>query len=250
MIRLLLMMVAPPLAWLVGVPSQAPEGNAYSQSYSVFVRGELAGSEQVTETVDDDGNLVSKSHHELLVSDGNQTFKTAFDTVMTFKKDSLAPLAYQLRYSGGSGDHCEVTCRDGQIHRVLSRGGQVSEVEHPLGPDTVVFDFNVYHLYDYVIRRYDFKRKGRQVFQDFVPIVGGEIPLALTWVDDGELDYGRGKLPVRNFRIELVGVMMGNVSMDPHDRLVRVVIRDKDLEVLRADLVPEAAPPSPAKPPF
>ena len=239
-------MVAAFLAVPVCAQSQAPAGSAYSQTYSVFIRGELAGAEQVTETVDSQGNVVSKSHHELLVSDGNQVFKTAFDTVMTYKKDSLAPVTYQLRYSAnGSGDYCELTCRDGQIHRVLSRGGQVSEIEHPLGPETVVFDFNVYHLYDYVIRHYDFNKKGRQVFQDFVPIVGGEIPLALTWIDDGDLDYGRGKLKVRNFRIDLVGVMMGTVSVDEQNRLVRVLIRDKDLEVLRGDLVPAATPGAP-----
>lgn len=246
MIRPLLMMVAALLAVPLCARPQAPAAGGYSQTYSVFIRGELAGTEQVTETVDSDGNLLSKSHHELVVSDGNQVFKTAFDTVMTYKKGSLAPLAYQLRYSAdGSGDYCELTCRNGQILRVLSRGGQVSQVEHPSGSDTVIFDFNVYHLYDYVIRRYDLKKKGRQVFQDFVPIVGGEIPLALTWIDDGELDYGRGKLKVRNFRIDLVGVMMGNVSMDENGRLVRVVVRDKDLEVLRSDLVPAAAPGAP-----
>jgi hypothetical protein len=231
---------------------QAPQVTpSYSQAYSIFIRGEFAGTEKVSEIQDRNGNLISRSQHEIQVLDGLELKRLAFETTMTLAKDTSTPIAYQLKYtSGASGDFYDVKIKGTQIHRVLSRGGKVSEMDQQAGPDTVVFDFNVYHQYDYLARRYDLKKGGRQVFRNFVPVVGGEIPLALTYLEDADLDYGRGKMPVRTFRIEIVGVMTGAFSVDRGNRLVRLVVRDKDLEVVRQDIAPEQAPvPTPPRPP-
>jgi hypothetical protein len=215
------------------------------------LRGEFAGTEKVSEIQDESGHLISTSQHEMQILDGLELKRLAFETTMTLAKDTLTPISYHFQYtSGPSGDYCDVKVKGAQIHRVLSRGGKVSEMDQQAGPDTVVFDFNVYHQYDYLARRYDLKKGGRQVFRNFVPVVGGEIPLALTYLEDADLDYGRGKMPVRTFRIELVGVMTGAFSVDRSNRLVRLLVREKDLEVLRQDIAPDQTPtPTPPKPP-
>jgi hypothetical protein len=241
------------IAVLLALAWQAlPPTPSYFQSYVVFIRGEPSGTETVTETPDGKGNIISASEHSLLIADGNEIKRMSFVTSMTLAKNGTSAVAYTLRYtSGGSSDYIDLKVQGGQIHRELSRGGRVSEVSQALGPDTVIFDFNVYHQFDYLARRYDFKKKGRQVFQNFIPIVGAEIPLALTWLEDGELEYAKGKMPVRNYRFDISGVMAGVFSLDKANRLVRLLVREKDLEVLRQDLVPEespAAPPPPAPP--
>ena len=51
----------------------------------------------------------------------------------------------------------------------------------------VILDFNVYHQYDYLIRKYDMKKRGRQVFANFIPVIGNDIPLAITFLDNEKL---------------------------------------------------------------
>jgi hypothetical protein len=132
-----------------------------------------------------------------------------------------------------------VTVKGGKIVRVLSRAGNISETSAVMQPGTVIMDVNVFHPYDVVARLYDFKKRGRQIFSNFIPIIGSDVPLAVTWLEDSKLDYGKGTIPVRNFRVESAGMRVGNFSTDMNGRLVRVIMREQGLEVVRKDLVPE-----------
>ncbi len=228
------------LSLMMGAPAQAEPAPLYTQTYSIFIHGSLAGTEAVTERRDKDGNRVCSSRHDMLVTDGLETKRMAFETTMVFVKDTVIPTKYSYRFvSGDAKDSYDVTVKNGKITRVLSRGGTKSETTADLRPDTVILDFNVYHQYDVLARLYDFKKKGRQTFSDFIPVIGNQVSLAVTWLEDSKLDYGRGSVEVRNFKIEFVGVRTGNFSTDMDGRLVRLLMREQDLEVLRQDLVPE-----------
>jgi hypothetical protein len=212
--------------------------SSYSESYTILMKGTIAGSETVTEKTESGGEVVSTSDHEMLVSDGMQTKSMTFSTRMVMAKNTGVPSSYSYWYtSGNSGDSYEVTIKNGQITRVLNRGGNVSEVTIPLQPDMVFVDFNVYHQYDYLIRKYDAKKGGRQTFQDFIPLIGNDIPVALTYVGESKLDRKTGALPVRNFRIEFVGIWGGTLSVDKDGRLVRLLIPRQEIEVVRQDLL-------------
>ena len=71
------------------------------------------------------------------------------------------------------------------------------------------------------------------------------MPMAITQIEDTNLEHAKGTLPVRNFKIEFVGMWSGTVSTDKSGRLVRLVLRDQDLEVVRKDLLPEPEQPKP-----
>ena len=73
-------------------------------------------------------------------------------------------------------------------------------------PNTVILDFNVYHQYDYLVRRYDAAKGGRQLFSDFVPLIGNDIPLAVTSIGEAELKFEKGSMAVSNYRVEFVGI--------------------------------------------
>jgi hypothetical protein len=211
----------------------------YSQTYAIFIHGSLVGTETVSERMDKDGNRVCSSQHEMLVTDGLETKRMAFETNTVFVKDTTIPLSYSYRYLSGSRDYCDVTVKAGKIVRVLSRAGNISETSAVMRPGTVIMDVNVFHPYDVVVRLYDFKKGGRQIFGDFIAVIGSDVPLAVTWLEDSKLDYGKGTIAVRNFRIESAGMRVGNFSTDTNGRLVRVIMRQQDLEVIRKDLVPE-----------
>ena len=228
------------LLCLVNWTPQGEPAPLYSQTYAVFIRGKPSGTETVIERVDKEGNRVCQSQHELVVTDGIESKRLAFETTTIFGRGTATLVKYSYRLlSGVSKDYYEVSIKDDKITRVLSRSGSITETSSVLQPGTVILDFNVYHQYDQLARLYDFKKRGRQVFNDYIPVVGSQIPLAITWLEDSKLDYGKGTIPVRNFKIEFGGLRAGNYATDLNGRLVRVIIRDQDLEVVRQDLVTE-----------
>jgi len=77
------------------------------------------------------------------------------------------------------------------------------------------------------------------VFSDFIPVIGNDLQLAVTRLEDSQLAYAKGSIPVRNFKIEFIGVRAGNYSTEENGRLVRLIMREQDLEVVRKDLVPD-----------
>jgi hypothetical protein len=227
------------LSILAGFLPQTEPAPLYSQTYAIFIHGSLAGTETVSERMDKDGNRVCSSQHEMLVTDGLETKRMVFETNTVFVKDSTVPMSYSYKYLSGSRDYCDVTVKGGKIVRVLSRAGNISETSAVMQPGTVIMDVNVFHPYDVVARLYDFKKRGRQVLSNFIPVIGSDVPLAVTWLEDSKLDYGKGTIPVRNFRVESAGMRVGNFSTDMNGRLVRVIMREQDLEVIRKDLVPD-----------
>jgi hypothetical protein len=214
--------------------------SSYSVSYSILIKGEVTGKETVVERVDAGGEIVSTSEHDMIVTDGTQTKRMTYSTRMVLSKNTGIPTSYSYWYtSGNTGDSYDVTIKNGQITRVLNRGGRTSESTIPLQPDMVFLDFNVYHQYDYLIRRYDVKKGGRQTFADFIPVIGNDVPVALTYLGDSKMELKTGALPVRNFRMEFVGIWGATLSIDKDGRLVRLQIPSQDLEVMRSDLLPD-----------
>jgi hypothetical protein len=225
------------VASLIAFAAVSARDNDYAQTYVIFIKGSVAGSEKVTETTAEKGEIVSASEHEMLITDGLETKRMTFSTRMVLSKATSAPVSYSYKYTGGSGDSYDVVVRNNQINRTLRRGDNISEATAALQPDTVLVDFNVYHHYDYLVRKYDSKKGGRQLFSGYIPVIGNDIPLALTFLGNGDLDPGKSTVPVRNFKVEFVGIWAGTLSVDRDGRLVRLLIPAQDLEVIRQDLV-------------
>ena len=222
----------------------------YSQVYTILINGSIAGNEKVTEEYSKEGNLVSSSESEIFMLVGQEPKRMAFTTRTVLAKGTLAPLTYSFKFTGGdSRDWFEVTVRDGTIHRVLSRGTQTSEVSIPVQPGVVILDFSAYYHYEHLIRKYDSKKRGRQSFPNFIPVIASSIPLTVTELDEATIEHVKGPLHIRNFKIELSGgTRTRSVQVDKTGRLVRIWVPEQNLEVVRADLVPEPAPAEPVKP--
>jgi hypothetical protein len=224
----------------IGSWRQAEPAPLYTQTYAIYIRSTFAGTETVSERLDKDGNRVVTSQHEILIMAPSETNRLAFETTTMFVKDTATPASYSFKYlSGSTKDYYDVTLKAGRITRVISRGGKVSEISTAVPPNMIILDVNVYHQYDLLSRLYDFKKGGRQLFNDFIPPLGTDLPVAITWLEDSTLEWAQGTVPVRNFKIEFVGVRAGNFSTDMKGRLVRLIMREQDLEVVRKDLVPD-----------
>ncbi len=224
--------------FFAGLQAKQAPSNAYLQTYAIFLRGAPAGTETVNEQTDKDGNRICTSKHEIQIVEDNETKMMAFETTMAFVKNTAAFSSYSYRYQSGSQDTCEVAVRDGKISRTLSRGGNISEASVDQQPSSVLVDVNVYYQYDALSRIYDFKKRGRQTFNNFLPVIAAYVPISVTWIDDSKLDFDKGPIPVRNFKVELLGTRTGTFTTDMNGRLIRLVIPGQELEVIRKDLVP------------
>lgn len=211
---------------------------SYAQTYAIFIHGAFAGTESVSEKLDANGNRVCSSKHEMLVLENVETKQLAFETTMIFVKNTAAVSSYSYRYLSGSQDSCDVVVKNGKISRTLSRGGNVSETAVDLQPGAILLDVNAYYQYDIFPRVYDFKKRGRQTFNNFIPVIAGFVPVTVTWLEDSKFDYDKGQILVRDFKIEFFGTRTGNFATDMNGRLVHLAIPSQDLEVLRKDLAP------------
>ncbi len=232
------------MLWLILLPlfafgDDTGAASRYSQSYAILIKGSMAGTETVLEKIDDNGDIVVTSEHEILLTDGLETNRLAFSTKLVFRNSGFFPISYAYKHTAeGSGDSYDVVVEGGTITRTLHRGGNTSIASAPMKPDMVLLDFSVYHHYDYLVRMYDTKKGGRQFFSDFVPLIANDIPIALTFLGTSNLKLEKSTLAIRNFRIEFVDIWSGTLSVDEDDRLVRLTIPAQDLEVVRKDLVP------------
>jgi hypothetical protein len=209
------------------------------RDYAILIRGTVAGQESVTETRDKEGNSVSVSEHEIFLNEGTETQRMAFTAQMVLAKGGNSLISYSVRYTSGERrDSYEVTASKGAIRRVLTRGGRTSDISVPAGPEILLFDFTVYHHYDNLARKYDFRKNGRQTFSTFAPVLGSLMPITLSHLSDTNLDYGKGTIPVRNFKVEFMSTWTGTLSVDKSNHLVRLLVPAQDLQILRRDLLP------------
>jgi len=214
-------------------------GNEYKQEYVIFLHGERSGKEAVTESLAGNGDRIAQTENEVYISDGLETNRMAYETRMILEDKSLKPKSYIFRYvSGDSRDHYEVNIQDDTVVRSLTRAGSTNVTTEELRKDAVILDVNVYHQYDYLIQKYDQKKGGRQIFSDFLPVVGNYIPVALTYLSESSMKFPRGEISLKEYQVEFVGLQTGTLFADGKGRLARLVLPDQDLEVVREDLLP------------
>jgi hypothetical protein len=202
-------------------------------TYAIFINGLPSGTETVTRTIDKEGNLVAASQHELSVSHAMEAKRVAFATELILRRETLSPVRYSCRYTTGARDAYDVVVKDGAFTRILTRAGHRIEGVATLDSDVLVTDPNVYTHYEFLVRKYDFKKRGRQIFRSFVPLIGTDIEIALSHLNDTRIDLDKEPLAVRNFKLEFVGMAAAALTTDMSGALVRLAIPGQGLEVLR-----------------
>ena len=145
---------------------------------------------------------------------------------------------YKTGQSGNSGDSYDVSVQNGLITRVLNRNGQSVTVTAPFTPNMVIVDFNVYYQYEYLVRRYDRKKRGTQIFDNFIPVIGNDIPLKVTLLGDEKLRFGENTVEASRFRIESADIHTATLFADKNNRLVLLENPAQALKVIRKDLHP------------
>ena len=215
----------------------------YTQTFVIMIENENSGTETVTEEKDRSGAIIYTSEHELLVNDSQTKNRMAFSTRMVFSRGAKNLQTYTCWYktgqNGNSGDSYDVSVKDGRITRVLTRNGQSVEITASFTQNMVVVDFNVYYQYEYLIRRYDRKKKGTQVFDNFIPVIGNDIPMKVTFIGDETLSFDEMNIETSRFRVESADIHTATLFVDKNNRLVVLENPSQGLRVIRKDLLPQ-----------
>ena len=228
--------------FFVSVLKPAKADEPYTRSYVILINNETSGTETVTEEKDRSGAVISRSEHELLLDDGLTRNRLVFSTEMVLSKGGKDIRTYASQYKTGQmgalGDSYDVSIKNGEITRVLIRSGQYSAVTAPFTQNMVIVDFNVYHHYEYLLRRYDLRKKGTQVFANFIPLIGNDIPLKVTWLGDLIMRFDKKNIETRKFQVEFADIQATTLFVDKSNRLVVLENPAQGLKVIRKDLLP------------
>ena len=225
--------------FVVFSPMPVSADDPYTQTYVILINGIKSGVETVTEEIDRSGNIISTSEHELFLDDGSAKNHMVFSTRMVLSKGAKNIRTYVCQYkTGQSGDSYEVSIQNGRITRVLSRNGQPGVVVSPFMSNMVIVDFNVYHHYEYLLRRYDRRKKGIQDFSNYIPVIGNDIPIKVTWIGDERLIFGEKSIEASRFIVELANIHAATLFVDKDNRLVFLENPAQELRVIREDLLP------------
>lgn len=236
----ILSVLVPAVFFVFSGLTTAAADKPYTQTYVILIDGEIAGTETVTEEKDRSGAVIYTSEHEILVNDGLTQNRMFFSTRMVFSKGARNLQTYFCGYkigqNGITGDSYDVSVKDDRITRVLTRNGQSVEVTAPFTPNMVIVDFNVYYQYENLISRYDRKKRGTQVFDNFIPVIGNDIPLKVTLLGDETLRFDGNNIEASTFRIEYADIFTTTVYVDKNNRLVVLENPAQELKVIRKDL--------------
>jgi hypothetical protein len=209
----------------------------YTQSYTILIDGSIAGKETVTEVIHENGNLLCTSEHEVDIRNPLKKWRRFFSTKMVLPEGAFFPVSYS--YKSDVGISYDLSRTDIQITSIIQREQKSRESTVPFNPDMVLLDPNVYHLYDYWIRKYDTGKGGLQALQTFVPHAAVSTPIMAEAITDSDLNLETGTLHLRNYRVEVPDVWTAALWVDNDNRLVRIFISGPNIEVIRTDLLPE-----------
>jgi len=209
----------------------------YTQSYTILIDGSIAGKETVTEIIHENGNLLCTSEHEVDIRNPGKKGRRFFSTKMVLPEGEFFPVSYS--YKSDVGISYNLSRTETQITSIIQRAEGSRKSTVPFNPDMVLLDPNIYHLYDYWIRKYDTGKRGLQALETFVPHTAVSTSIMAEAVIDSDLNLETQTLHLRSYRVEVPDVWTAALWVDNDNRLVRLFISGPDIEVIRTDLLPE-----------
>lgn len=228
------------LAAMLLLTSTAPCAGPASEvgKFYLFLQGQSFGSETYRITKDEAGKVTATSESEMLMLEGDLQNRLAFTSRLVMDGQTLNPTYYEYRFKGGRNDGYEVTFDGLQATRKLILNGTVTSkpatLEHP---GVLILDYNIYHHYQLLLDRYDQKKKGKQSFSNFVPLVGDEVEITVTQNGDVPLIINQKTIPTINYTIDFPMNYGADIWATKEGRIVKIRMKQNSIEALREEYV-------------
>jgi dipeptidyl aminopeptidase/acylaminoacyl peptidase len=224
------------LALAAPAAAQAPAAGD-STGYSVFLRGEPIGRENVSVRSDADGLTVVTEGRvsapaDLLIR--RAEFRYATD---------WTPMSFVLEANAGGEDvTLRTTVKDGNAVTEGTQGGRPVSITHPVSRQAVLHANGIFASYVALARRLVGTPAGSELRLYVVP--QAEIAVRVAAVNDERMQIGTDFLDVRRYELVFTnpgGELTAHLTTDREGRLVGVSIPGQSLNILRADLTASTA---------
>jgi pimeloyl-ACP methyl ester carboxylesterase len=221
-----LLILAAPAAAQVPVSASRPTG------YTVFVRGDAVGREDVTVQVSAAGTTI--------VSEGRLTTASPFlirRAEFKYGPDS-SPESFQLdANANGSEIILRTTIKDGAAVTEGSQGGQPLSVTHPVSAGAVLHANGIFASYVALARRLVGVAAGAELPLYVVP--QAQIAVRVASVHDERMQLADTFLDVRRYELVFMnpgGELAASLTASRDGSLIGVGVPAQGMNVLRADL--------------
>ncbi|MBI1747205.1 MAG: hypothetical protein HYR55_11530 [Acidobacteria bacterium] len=226
---------------LLGYSSVAATGPETGKFY-LFLKGQHFGQESYVIKDEPSGKRTTLSETEMVMLDGDVQNRLAFSSRLVMDRQTYAPTYYEYQFKGGRNDGYEVTIDGKQITRKLVTGGTVTNKTTTAEQEILILDYNVYHHYQLLLDRYNPKIKGKQVFSDYLPVVGDEFEVGVTLNGEVPLVINQKTIPTVNYTIDFPMSYGADLWATKDGRVVKIRLKQNAIEAIRAEYVTEIKP--------
>lgn len=204
--------------------------NEYSETYIIATYGKILGKEIINEKTNFKGELVCLSDLEIDSPPSKETKKRIIRTKTVFQKGEQFPVSYS--YNSSEGISYVMKVEDGQITRKLKGKAGTKEFTDSINQDISIVDIGSTHTLTYLIRKYDTKKGGRQVFKAYILPIASIEEISVT---PGNINLSEHEEGIKNYKIEgkLIKALLW---VDKENRLYSAFFPRSKQHVIRTDL--------------
>ena len=212
--------------------------------FSIFLEEEKVGQEIYYLDKNSEGKAERSASYSFLSIEGNFL---ALDQILRNKNGSGLLEEYRLTVVENNrrtifGVH---STKDGLVN-TSSDGFNRYEQKHAMSGDLVVLDNLIAHHYQFLLDRYDFKKRGKQTFTALVPQSFARVPLEMTWEGETEGMKNGQTIQVDKLRVSSPNLLI-DIWADKNHNLVQIIVPaqayrfSRDEISLKEDEVPQPA---------
>lgn len=219
---LVLSLIAPPLS-STELPRQG--------RLLIYIEGRQSGYENFhLRTADGRLELVTES--QMIISESGAPSRLSFESKLLLDAETLAPKSYLYRFKGEGRDSYQVEFEAGRATRRLLRGGRLDIKTSQLEHQPMLLDYNIYSHFMLLLHRYDLKKGGEQGFYGYLPLLGDELPVNVSFVGEVPISSGGAAIKARAFKVDFAGIYSADILASPDNGILKITIPRGAIEVL------------------
>jgi alpha/beta superfamily hydrolase len=124
----------------------------------------------------------------------------------------------------------------GKAINLMNKEGRDTTIEVPVHKDALVLPNGLFYPYTFLVKRYDFKKGGKQDFFGYVVPV--ETPISIEDKGKEKVDFETGPSELQKFFVNLAGMVGINLWVDKNEQIIKLTIPMQGIEVYQEGYKP------------
>lgn len=197
----------------------------------IYIEGRQSGYENFQFRMDD-GGLELSTESNMVISESGAPSRLSFESKLLLDPETLAAKSYLYRFKGEGRDSYQVDFEAGRATRRLLRGGRLDIKTSQLEHQPLLLDYNIYSHFMLLLHRYDLKKGGEQGFYSYLPLLGEEMPVSVSFVGEVPISSGGAAIKARAFKVDFAGIYSADILASPDNGILKITIPRGAIEVV------------------